>query len=229
PEHSSCVVCLDDLPEIAVAAGPAVPPSADNLAYVLYTSGSTGTPKGVAVTHRGLASYLLWAAEAYPAGAAPVHSPLSFDLTVTSLFLPLLAGRCVELVPEEEGIEGLAGALAEGGFGLVKLTPAHLEVLQRLLPPERAAGCADAFVIGGETLSGEQLAFWREHAPGLRLINEYGPTETVVGCCTWEIPDSAPRRGPVPIGRPIANTRILLLDRWLHPVPIGVPEIGRAH
>ncbi len=225
PEHDSGIVCLDDLPEIAGAGVPAVRPAGDNLAYVLYTSGSTGHPKGVAVTHRGLANYLLWAAEAYPADegrGAPVHSPLSFDLTVTSLFLPLLAGRCVELVPEEQGGEGLAMALAEGGFGLVKLTPAHLEVLQRLLPPERVSGCAGAFVIGGEPLSGEQLAFWRTHAPGLRLINEYGPTETVVGCCTYEVPGS-PLPGPVPIGRPIANTRVLLLDQRLDPVPIGVP------
>ncbi|HVG10073.1 MAG TPA: amino acid adenylation domain-containing protein, partial [Thermoanaerobaculia bacterium] len=230
PEHSCRVVCLDDLPESGREAGLAVQPTADNptadnLAYVLYTSGSTGNPKGVAVTHRGLANYLLWAADVYPAGegrGAPVHSPVSFDLTVTSLFLPLLAGRCVELVPEEEGVEGLAAALAEGGFGLVKLTPSHLDVLQRLLPPERVSGCAGAFVIGGEPLSGEQLAFWRLHAPGLRLINEYGPTETVVGCCTYEVPDSLPPAGPVPIGRPIANTRILILDERLCPVPIGV-------
>ncbi|HEX4494252.1 MAG TPA: amino acid adenylation domain-containing protein, partial [Thermoanaerobaculia bacterium] len=221
---SSRIVCLDDLPEIA-EAGSITRPAADNLAYVLYTSGSTGRPKGVAVTHRGLANYLLWAAEAYPADegrGAPVHSPLGFDLTMTSLFLPLLAGRCVELVPEEQGVEGLAAALAEGGFGLVKLTPAHLDVLQRLLPPERVAGCASTFVIGGEALSGEQLAFWRRHAPGLRLINEYGPTETVVGCSAYEIPESAPPAGPIPIGRPIANTRILLLDPRLSPVPAGV-------
>ncbi len=226
PEHSCCVVCLDDLPEIADDGGQALRPAADNLAYVLYTSGSTGTPKGVAIPHRGLANYLLWAMEAYPVGkgrGAPVHSPIGFDLTVTSLFLPLLAGRRVDLVPEEDGVEGLAAALAEGGFGLVKLTPAHLDVLQRLLPPERVAGCAEAFVLGGEPLSGEQLAFWRLHAPGLRLINEYGPTETVVGCCAYEIPASVPPAGPVPIGRPIANTRILILDPELFPVPVGTP------
>ncbi|HSK78180.1 MAG TPA: amino acid adenylation domain-containing protein, partial [Thermoanaerobaculia bacterium] len=224
PENATGVVCLDDLPEGAAPEAPAVQPAADNLAYVLYTSGSTGTPKGVAVTHRGLANYLLWAADAYPAGegsGAPVHSPVSFDLTVTSLFLPLLAGRRVDLVPEEEGVEGLAAALAQGGFGLVKLTPAQLEVLERLLPPERAAQSAKALVIGGEALSAEQLAFWRLHAPGLRLINEYGPTETVVGCSIYEVPASIPA-GPVPIGRPIANTRILILDPQMSPVPIGV-------
>ncbi|HVS00968.1 MAG TPA: amino acid adenylation domain-containing protein, partial [Thermoanaerobaculia bacterium] len=223
PEQAPGIVCVDGLPETGTAE--LVRPDADNLAYVLYTSGSTGNPKGVAVTHRGLANYLLWAAESYPADegrGAPVHSPLSFDLTVTSLFLPLLAGRCVDLVPEEEGVEGLAAALAEGGFGLVKLTPAHLDVLQRLLPSERAAGCANAFVLGGEQLSGEQLAFWREHAPGLRLINEYGPTETVVGCSTYEVPAELPA-GAVPIGRPIANTRMLILDRSLEPAPIGAP------
>jgi amino acid adenylation domain-containing protein/non-ribosomal peptide synthase protein (TIGR01720 family) len=226
PDHSVRSVCLEDLAELPAGADPAGQPVAENLAYVLYTSGSTGRPKGVAVTHRGLASYLLWASEAYPAGegrGAPVHSPLSFDLTVTSLFLPLLAGRCAVLVPEEEGIEGLALALAEGGFSLVKLTPAHLEVLSRLLPPERAAGCAGVFVVGGEPLSGEQLFFWRSHAPDLRLFNEYGPTETVVGCCVWEVPADALPAGPIPIGRPIAGTRIQILDSRLHPVPIGVP------
>jgi amino acid adenylation domain-containing protein len=230
PEHSARVVCLDDLPESPSGEPPAVQPAADNLAYVLYTSGSTGTPKGVAVTHRGLASYLLSAADLYPAHVgrgAPVHSPISFDLTVTSLFLPLLAGLCAVLVPEEEGIEGLAAALAEGGFGLVKLTPAHLDLLQRMLPSERVPGCASAFVVGGEPLTGEQLAFWRAHAPGLRLFNEYGPTETVVGCCVHEIPASQVPMGPVSIGRPIANTRIQILDPRLWPVPIGV--CGELH
>jgi non-ribosomal peptide synthetase component F len=109
PAHSARTVCLDDLRESPAFAHPALRPDPDHLAYVLYTSGSTGKPKGVAVTHRGLANYLAWAGKAYPAGVgrgAPVHSPVSFDLTVTSLFLPLLAGSGVVLVSEEEGLPG---------------------------------------------------------------------------------------------------------------------------
>src|SRR4029079_7167521 len=66
------------------------------------------------------------------------------------------------------------------------------------------------------------LAFWRRHAPSTRIINEYGPTETVVGCCVYELPPEGPGVGGVPIGRPIANTQLYILDRWLTPVPIGV-------
>ena len=228
PGHSVRKICLDDLPA-AVSAVSVPQAEAGNLAYVLYTSGSTGRPKGVAVTHRGLTNYLLWAADAYGAGAfgsdergAPVHSPVSFDLTVTSLFVPLLAGRCVVLIPEEAGIGGLAAALAEGGFGLAKLTPAHLELLQQMLPPAQVPGSASVLVIGGEPLTGESLAFWRSHAPDLRLMNEYGPTETVVGCCVYAVPVPAVPVGPVPIGRPIANTWIQILDSRLAPVPAGV-------
>src|SRR4029079_2516472 len=71
------------------------------------------------------------------------------------------------------------------------------------------------------------LAFWRRHAPSTRIINEYGPTETVVGCCVYELPPEEPGLGGVPIGRPIANTQLYILDRWLTPVPIGV--VGELH
>ena len=213
PAGRARVVCVDDeRPSIEEQSGENLPPAAtaDNLAYVIYTSGSTGRPKGVMIPHRGLTNYLSWAGREYRAAegrGAPLHSPVGFDLTVTSLFLPLLAGGCVELVPENEGVEGLCGALVGGrGFSLVKITPAHLEVLAHLLPPGQAAGAARALVIGGEALFGEGLAYWLEHAPETRLINEYGPTETVVGCCVYEVAAGAKPAGPVPIGRPIANT-----------------------
>jgi amino acid adenylation domain-containing protein len=212
--------------EAESAESPGVAVAPENLAYIIYTSGSTGKPKGVMIHHRGLVNYLWWAKSAYAVSSgrgAPVHSSVSFDLTVTGLFTPLLAGRTVVMLPEEGEIEALVRALTEeGDFSLVKLTPAHLEVLNQLVPADKAARATGAFVIGGEALSWETLAFWRKHAPRTRLINEYGPTETVVGCCVYDAAREGDFTGPVPIGRPIANTELYVLDRRLRPVPIGV-------
>jgi amino acid adenylation domain-containing protein len=216
--------------EAAAAESPADPPllpSPDNLCYVLYTSGSTGSPKGVMVEHRGVVNYLAWCISAYrvsDGSGAPVHSPLAFDLTVTSLFAPLLAGRAAVLVPEEQGVEGL-GAVLRGrqGFSLVKITPSHLEALGHLLRSEDAGGMAGTLVIGGEALLAEQLAFWKANAPAVRVVNEYGPTETVVGCCVHEAPAGELGSGPVPIGRPIANMALYALDPGMRPVPVGAP------
>ena len=193
----------------------------------MYTSGSTGKPKGVMIPHRGLVNYLSWATKAYEVaagGGAPVHSSIGFDLTITSLFSPLLVGRRVVLLPEHHGVEALSALLRrEKDFSLIKITPVHLEVHSQEMQPGEAARCAGAFIIGGEALWGEQLAFWCTHAPTVRLINEYGPTETVVGCCVYEVPAGSFPSGPVPIGRPIANTELYILDRHRQPVPIGVP------
>jgi amino acid adenylation domain-containing protein len=198
-----------------------------NLAYVIYTSGSTGQPKGVMIEHRGLTNYLCWAAEAYSFRAgmgAPVHSPISFDLTVTSMLLPLVKGGWVHLLPEGRGSVALAEALgSSASYNLIKITPAHLDLLSHQLQPATIAGQDVTFVVGGEQLLAESLTFWREHASGSRLINEYGPTETVVGCCVHEISSATPTAGPIPIGRPIANTRMYILDTLLRPVPVGVP------
>ena len=197
-----------------------------NLAYIIYTSGSTGKPKGAMISHQGLVNYLNWCTRAYAvaeAKGAPVHSPIGFDLTVTSLFSPLLAGQSVRLLPEEQGVSALAQALREeGNFSLVKITPAHLELLGRMEPGDEVSSWTKALVIGGEALFAENLDFWRTHAPGTRLINEYGPTETVVGCCVYEVKDSDPATGGVSIGRPIANTQLYVLDEQQQPVPVGV-------
>jgi len=230
PEDAPQALRLDaDWPEVGreSAENPDHAVGPDNLAYVIYTSGSTGVPKGVMVTHGGLANYLHWARSAYireeSQFGAPVHSPVGFDLTVTSLFCPLLAGQAVELIAEEEGVEGLSAAMRRHDFSLVKLTPAHLDLLARSIPAEEAAGAGRALVIGGEALSGDSLAFWREHAPRTRLINEYGPTETVVGCCVHEVAAGEAPAGAVPIGRPIANTRLYALDAGGRPAPAGAP------
>ncbi|HEX7318159.1 MAG TPA: amino acid adenylation domain-containing protein [Pyrinomonadaceae bacterium] len=226
--HGAEVVCVDSInvSEGIDADGIDTNVTPDNLAYVIYTSGSTGRPKGVMVTHGGLRNYLAWSVEAYEmteGQGSPVHSPLGFDLTVTSLFTPLLAGKAVTLLREEAGVEGLVNALRSGErFGLVKITPSHLELLNQLLSAEEAAGATRRFVIGGEALRGESLAFWRDNAPDTLIVNEYGPTETVVGCCVYTTAAGEVGAGNVSVGRPIANTRLYLLDEQLNPVPVGV-------
>ncbi len=198
----------------------------DNLAYVLYTSGSTGAPKGVMVQHRALARYLDWALQTYEVEmgqGAPVHSSPAFDITVTSWWAPLLAGRTITLLPEETGIEALAATIHPGAnFSLVKLTPAHVAALSQLVPAESMRGWTRTLVIGGEALRSESLTPWRKYAPEMRIFNEYGPTETVVGCSAYEIPKVTTLADPMPIGRPISGARLYVLDWHLGIVPIGV-------
>jgi exosortase A-associated hydrolase 2 len=196
-----------------------------NLAYVIYTSGSTGKPKGALIEHRGLVNYLWWAIGSYGVRAGdsvPVHSSISFDLTVTSLYPALLAGGHVDLLAEDVGAQSLLESLREAKHhALVKITPAHLELITRQAGAGQARAMTRAFVIGGENLTAESLRFWREAAPATRLINEYGPTETVVGCCVHEVGPDDPHNGSVPIGRPIANTELYVLDEALQPVAVG--------
>ena len=228
PEGAAELICLDS--DWATIDKESTSPvqntaEADNLAYVIYTSGSTGKPRGVMVTHRGLTNYLRWSTKAYSitkGSGSLVHSPLGFDLTVTSLLVPLVSGQRVTLLREDDGIEELGLALSAGvDHSLVKLTPSHLEGLSHLLP-RNVAGKTRALIVGGEALFGERLSFWRATTPQTRIINEYGPTETVVGCCVYEVAGDD-LSGPVPIGRPIANTRLYVLDKNFEPVAVGIP------
>ncbi|GGY14801.1 non-ribosomal peptide synthetase [Paludibacterium paludis] len=217
------------------AGDPEWPVALGDPAYVIYTSGSTGLPKGVVVPHLGLANYLAHAVAHYdhPDGAGnPMHSSIAFDATITSLFVPLLTGKTLFIVPEDDEIERLCDLWREKpALTLAKITPAHLEVLSKILPAS-AAGHTAALVVGGEALLATTLAFWREHAPSVRVINEYGPTETTVGCCVYELAaGDAADAGPVPIGKPIRNTRLYVLDetgRVLPPGAVGELYIGGA-
>ncbi|OON72931.1 non-ribosomal peptide synthetase [Streptomyces tsukubensis] len=188
-------------------------------AYILYTSGSTGRPKGVVVEHRSLADYVRWAALAYPgsAGGAVLHSPLTFDLTVTSLYPPLAGGGHVRIAELEDAAK-LTGA---GADTVLKATPAHLPLLDSFGGDLPGGG---QLVLGGEQLLGESVARWRQGRPRATIVNEYGPTEATVGCMEYRIPPGAEiPPGPVPIGRPRAGTRLRVLDAGLRQVPVGVP------
>ena len=223
-------LAVDDLVVAAAVAvmsaqAPEVPAAADRAAYVIYTSGSTGMPKGVVITHRGLVNYVTWAVAAYAVGGGqcvPLHTSLAFDLTVTSVLVPLAAGATV-VASREGGPEGLAALLRQGRTsGLVKVVPAHLPLLADSVPPELLARAVRRLVVGGEALAGADVRAWLEKAPGSAVVNEYGPTEVTVGCTGYQAGPGQEVPGVVPIGRPVANTRVFVLDRWLYPVPVGV-------
>lgn len=201
----------------------------DHLAYVIYTSGSTGQPKGVMISHRGLTNYLSWAINAYhidtssATQGALLHSSISFDLTVTSLFAPLCVGQSIVLLPDDDKEVVRAALQSSGTFSLLKVTPAHLEMFYPSQDTQIAAEKVGSLVIGGEALLAKHQPFWQTFAPSTHIVNEYGPTETVVGCCVYEVAAHEQFSESVPIGRPIANMRIYLLDSSLHLLPIGMP------
>ncbi len=201
----------------------------DHLVYVIYTSGSTGTPKGTLITHSGLVNYLIWSLDGYPVASgngSPFHTSLSFDLTLTNIYPSLLGGRAVEIVPETEGVgELLAALLRKPNYSLIKLTPAHCQLLGdelAKLPAQQSHSMSHSLVIGGENLLAEQAKWWREQHPQIRLFNEYGPTETVVGCCIHEVQPETQWTGSVPIGHPIANMQHYVLDANGQPAPVGI-------
>ena len=212
-----------------VASQPTTPPrrtgSPDALAYVIFTSGSTGRPKGVQVSHRGLTNYVLpWAAGqlATHGGGAPLFSSVAFDMVVTTLWGPLVAGERLVLLPRELELTDLGRALVQSGpYSFIKLTPGHLELLTHQLDEAQAANLAQLYVVGGEALPPALATGWaRVLGPG-RLVNEYGPTEVTVANCAYPVP--GPQAGEsVPIGRPLPGTTMYVLDGALRPVPVGV-------
>ncbi|MEV6886296.1 amino acid adenylation domain-containing protein [Streptomyces sp. NPDC051135] len=196
----------------------------DDLAYVMFTSGSTGRPKGVMVQHGALAHYLAWSADSYLSdgeGSSVVHSSIGFDLTITSLLTPLVAGRTVRLLADApRDVLALSRALVEHeDISFVKLTPSHLRLLNGQSTRERMGDRPVTLVIGGEALVSEDLTPWQ----GARIVNEYGPTETVVGCTEAQWVPERHGTGAVPIGRPITGTSVHVLDGALCPVPVGSP------
>lgn len=216
-------VALDDASE--QPNEPARTPHVDQRAYVIYTSGSTGQPKGVQVTHAGLANYLRWAQAAYLQDGQPItmalYSSLAFDLTVTSVFLPLVSGGTVRLYPDN-GQRGtiIRDIVADNAVDIVKLTPSHLALIRDI---DLSRTRIKTMIVGGEDFKTELAqAIHRQSNGHITLYNEYGPTEATVACMLHRYQPANDIRPSVPIGRPAANMRVYILNQHGQPTATGI-------
>ena len=202
------------------AAGP------EDLAYVIYTSGTTGQPKGVMITHASLVNYCRWASETYIGGEQatfPFYTSISFDLTVTSVFPPLLTGNKIIVYRDSTADTLIETIIADNKVDIIKLTPSHL----KLIAESRAAAHPSQsrikrLIVGGEQLETKLAERISDRFQGeIEIYNEYGPTEATVGCMIHKF-----QRGSyapaIPIGVAAPNTAIYLLDDCLQLVPAGV-------
>ncbi|MCX4481724.1 amino acid adenylation domain-containing protein [Streptomyces cellulosae] len=199
---------------------------ADDLMYVIYTSGSTGQPKGVEVPHRGVANFLQCGVETFGAdrtGGAPVFSSVAFDMVVSNLYVPLLMGQRVCMISESLDLFQIAERLRElAPFAFIKLTPGQLDTFAELIPAQEARCLAGMLVVGADAFPVRTLRHWRRLDPETPILNEYGPTEASVGNTLYRT-DGTEQGDLLPIGRPIPNTTMYVLDDHGAPAPIGVP------
>jgi amino acid adenylation domain-containing protein len=227
PPGATQVVCLD-LEWAAIATQPTQAPgvsvSADNLAYVIYTSGSTGRPKGAMLQHRGVCNRLLWMQDEYHLTAADrvlQKTPFSFDVSVWEFFWPLMTGAQLVLARPggHQDAAYLVALIVERGITVLHFVPSMLQVF---LLAERVESCRSLRLV---VCSGEALPFELQERFFARLAAElhnlYGPTEASVDVSYWAC-RRADGATSVPIGRPIANTQLYILDKRLQPVPLGV-------
>jgi amino acid adenylation domain-containing protein/non-ribosomal peptide synthase protein (TIGR01720 family) len=207
------------------SANPQPAAKPDNLAYMIYTSGSTGQPKGTMLEHRGLLNYAWWAKQMYQGEEIldfPLYSSLAFDLTITSIFVPLLSGGKVLIYSELDHMRGLEilAVFRDDAVDIVKLTPAHLHLVQETAVTTRRIR---KLIVGGEDFKTDLARNIHDNFRGqVEIYNEYGPTEAVVGCMIHRFDPGQDTAVSVPIGAPAANARIYLLDAYDQPVPPGV-------
>ena len=232
PSHDGRVVCVDgEWDRIARedVSNPDVKTEPRHLAYMIYTSGSTGKPKGAMNTHRGICNRLLWMQSQYSLTAADKvlqKTPFSFDVSVWEFFWPLLAGaRLVVAEPGGHRDPGyLVKLIKDQGITVLHFVPSMLRAFLEA-PGVETCESLRHVVCSGEALPYDlQEEFFRLlHS---QLHNLYGPTEAAVDVTHWTCRRQDERK-IVPIGRPVANTQVYVLDRYLEPVPMGVP--GELH
>ena len=227
PPYAGRTVCLDRDGENIAAQPDTAPPcraTAENLAYVIYTSGSTGRPKGVTVPHRGVLRLLLGIdyVQLDQQQTFLLLSPISFDASTFELWGALLHGaRCAIFHERVPTIATLGETLGRYQVTTLWLTASLFNVLIDEAP--QILGGVRQLLTGGEALSPSHVRAALKCLPEVQLVNGYGPTESTTFTCCYRIPKlSDEARASIPIGRPIGNTRVYVLDRSLGPVPVGV-------
>jgi amino acid adenylation domain-containing protein len=209
-----------DLIEQESATSPQVEMNADNLAYVIYTSGSTGKPKGTLLHHRGLCNFATAMIRDFKTSTGAnwlQFATLSFDASIAEIFTALSGGATLHLITREisQSVPDLVDVMKRQRITHTILPPSLL----KMLPAEELTDIR-MIISGGEACTPEIVSRWNK---GRQVINAYGPTECTVGPMLYKVPADAGELKSVPIGRPIANTQIYLLDQRQRPVPVGVP------
>jgi amino acid adenylation domain-containing protein len=229
PPHDIPAICLDaDWGRIAHESADALANNArpENLAYMIFTSGSTGRPKAVAVEHRQLSNYVRGVSErlALPAGGNyAVVSTFAADLGHTMLFPSLCGGGTLHVIDRERAgdPESLGEYFHRHHIDCLKIVPSHLAALTSARNPESLLP-ARRLVLGGEACRADWAAGLARLAPGCRIFNHYGPTETTVGALACELDESALETPTLPLGSPLPNVRVYVLDAALGLAPAGV-------
>ncbi|MEO7583966.1 MAG: non-ribosomal peptide synthase/polyketide synthase [Ferruginibacter sp.] len=201
------------------------------LAYVIYTSGSTGKPKGVLIEHRNMLSYLLNEKTKYITGHSAnagsfVHLSYTFDASLTAMFMPLLAGKPV-VISSKASLDVFEDANLHkyAPYDFIKITPAHLALIQPVMQTPNGTLLTKRLVLGGEALHLGQFSQLVEDGLNIEVINEYGPTEATVGCSVFSfqtIGDEEKLKGGIAIGKPIDNVQLHILGVYNELVPMGV-------
>ncbi|MCI0579839.1 MAG: amino acid adenylation domain-containing protein [Chloroflexi bacterium] len=228
PGYQGQVVCLDADWEVIAQENeenPVTNLAAGHLAYVLYTSGSTGKPKGVMVNHRNLVHSTMARLHAYddPVTGFLLLSPFAFDSSVAGIYWTLCQGGTLVLPWEDpqSDLPGLIKLIARRRISHLLCVPPLYRLLLEQGEPERLASLR-VVIVAGEACPKALIEQHYATLPYTTLFNEYGPTEATVWCSVYHC-QAAEERDVVPIGRPISNSQLYLLDPYLQPVPIGIP------